>query len=1041
MVSVNSTVLQATSQYTGSSLSSLTNSTAWKAAVGNLSTSLLPSPQQLYSLPLRLVSRLDRFVVHLLNHYILGAVLSTGGAGAPEAVGANAMAEAAAQPGVIPALVEPAAESWAAFFAEAFQASTFKSYWGMLHYLTSRWSFTCFALALILNRVNVYGAARQRLYLNWTRRLALRIVPILLLTSQIHSLLQAMRCQTSPDFSLYRHGDLNKYSLLDWSTDGGSLHTLSSTILFRSTDADACAAVGMSRPSPKVRAPHGSFSLLWPSFLKLGLSHVTESLSCSLQQIPAMTEVGMSVFEHSLAFAEAETMISHTLGLGLFGSGRPTSENKTSTSGKSANSESAGTIPASGTILALADATASLTSPHILDRINVPVEVLLVTLLSCSNALSSHIIAVLGKQRQWRLINTGIWGIAFMASFVWGFMTTSMMVRSGEDGDERPVRSLLHFPTVAIVGFLPHICILLGIFVCLGIYLVALTFTAASLGTNPHIPQPSSLRERFRIAHHNLQAAVQTRGINIRWNEDFYTALLRIGFAALTAASEAVFLNEGRSVEVRQFTWLEEDRLDEFEASHDQHGAFSKNQQFQILEEYGLPPASPGGTDKGGVWESGFAKERKFQKKEGEMSSKDSFVYPTPRTGGVGAVQRTTRFYLLMIYSRGILFLLAQYVSFGLGVALDNMGITSRPRWLRKLVGRSLKKARQEKESWNYGHDLDLCFLTEDGILLTAEHQHVDIEPGMKRRLQRWLAPESSEKIDELLDAEMYEWWKTGGWFGTKDESGDYEPPERDEFDDTTSVISMATTTNDSIDSSGEREGDNEDAWESEPEGQRTPTQSAFGPTWTFDGIANRQSTPEIADSPLDAATLARLLNPPDKQTREEARILASHLSASQNSGIMTRSRYRREVDSERARVLLAGRLLYPSPPPNHNHNQNQNQPPNPNHLYPHHDISVFHTHSPSSSSNINNQPNNPQPLTTMEESEVLESLILSRRKKHTPAPRPLGPETIEDEANRQAGPPCVVCQSAARTIIAWPCRCLCVCEDCRISLALNNFV
>ena len=146
MVSVNSTVLQATSQYTGSSLSSLTNSTAWKAAVGNLSTSLLPSPQQLYSLPLRLVSRLDRFVVHLLNHYILGAVLSTGGAGAPEAVGANAMAEAAAQPGVIPALVEPAAESWAAFFAEAFQASTFKSYWGMLHYLTSRWSFTCFAL-------------------------------------------------------------------------------------------------------------------------------------------------------------------------------------------------------------------------------------------------------------------------------------------------------------------------------------------------------------------------------------------------------------------------------------------------------------------------------------------------------------------------------------------------------------------------------------------------------------------------------------------------------------------------------------------------------------------------------------------------------------------------------------------------------------------------------------------------------------------------------------------------------------------------------
>lgn len=149
MVSVNSTLLQATSRYTGSSFSTFANSTAWKAAVGNLTTSLLPSPQQLYSFPLRLVSRLDRSVIHLLNHYILGAFLSAGaagGAGAAEAAGANAMAEVAAQPGVVPALADPAAESWAAFFAEAFQASTFKSYWGMLHYLTSRWAFTCFAL-------------------------------------------------------------------------------------------------------------------------------------------------------------------------------------------------------------------------------------------------------------------------------------------------------------------------------------------------------------------------------------------------------------------------------------------------------------------------------------------------------------------------------------------------------------------------------------------------------------------------------------------------------------------------------------------------------------------------------------------------------------------------------------------------------------------------------------------------------------------------------------------------------------------------------
>ena len=589
MVSIAGTAL--TTQAVASPIVNLTN---LKIAAGNVSSSYFinPSFEQILRLPFRFATRVDQVFVHIWNNYILATLGITGVAGVGglnAAAGGLGAHMADAQPVVGEGLVQAGPESWAAFFAEAFQASTFKSYWGMLHYLTSRWAFTCFAMALILNRIGVYGASRQRIRLTWTRRLALRIVPILLLLSQTHSILQAIRCQTSPEFSLYRHGDNNKYSLLDWSTDGGSLHTLTSTVLFRSTDAEACAAVGLSRPEPDVKAPLGSFSLLWPAFLRLSLAHAVESLSCTLQQIPTMTEVGMSVFEHSLAFAEAETMISHTLGLGLFGNGKSASASKTTSANSSTSSGFQATIPASGTILAIADATTSLTSPHFLDRVNVPVEVLLVTLLSCSNALSSHVIAVLGKQRQWRLINTGIWGMAFMGSFVWGLLTTSVMVRSGEDGDDRPVSSLLHFPTVAIVGFLPHMCIIFGIWVCLMIYLIALILTAVSLGTNPHIPQPTSFKQRFSIAHDNLQAAVQTRGINIRWYEDFYTALLRVGFAALTAASEAVFLNEGRSVEVRQFTWLEEDRLDEFETVKNEQGTFSNTQQFQILEEYGSP--------------------------------------------------------------------------------------------------------------------------------------------------------------------------------------------------------------------------------------------------------------------------------------------------------------------------------------------------------------------------------------------------------------------------------------------------------------------
>ena len=871
------------------------------------------------------------------------------------------MADAVAQPGLAQAVGDVGTEPWATFFTEAFQASTFKSYWAMLHYLTSRWSFSVFCLALILNRISVYGASRQRIQLTWTKRLALRIVPILLFVGQIRSLLQAIQCQTSPDYSLYRHGDNNKYSLLDWSTDGGPLNTIASTLLLQSTDAEACAAIGMSRPSSEVRASRGSFSLLWPSFMRLSLSHLVESLSCSLQQIPSMTEVGMSVFEHSLAFAEVETMISHTLGLGYFGV--PKIADGTKTNSTVSQADTPPTIPASGTILALADATAALTNPHMLDRVNVPVEVLLITLLSCGNSLSSHVIAVLGKQRQWRLVNTAVWGMAFMGSFVWGLFTTSVMVRSGDNGDYRPVSSLLHFPTVAIVGFLPHMAILVGIAVCLVIYLIALTLTAVSLETNPQIPRPTSLIERFMIAHDNLQAAVQTRGASIRWYEDFYTALLRVGFAALTAASEAVFLNEGRAVEVRQFTWLEEERLDEFDSAMREKGpfqsAFPHGQQFQILEEYGLPPSSPGGTDKGGAWESGYRKERKFDKNETNLEGKDSFVYPTPRSGGVGAVQRTTRFYLLMVYMRGIMYLIAGYVGFGVGVVLDAVGVTARPPWLRRIVGRSVKKMKEDQSGIHGSGMLDFWLLNEGGKLAIPKSEEVDIEPEMRRRLMNDF---SNEKIDDMLDLKLYDWFKSGGWFGTKDESGEYQPCNEDDFDDTTSVVSMSTEATSTVESG--------DDWNSEPEGATTPTQTSSGTTWSFSNV-QAQDAP-FTDFPLDAATLARLLNPQDRESRGEAHILASHLQAGANgtSGIMTRSRYRRDLESERARILLAGRTPDPSQPST--------------------------SKAPAISLYSSSQPTGPQPLTSTEESEILESLILARRQNRAAAPpKPRSPKLI----------------------------------------------
>jgi len=990
------------------SIAAQTATTNLSAATSNATVSSFAatSAKDVALYPLRQLAKIDRFIfstlprrvfqltgLNVLAHRAIEHFRTGNG---PAAGGAGGMAQVG----------EAAGGTWTDLFFDTFQQGSNKSYWGMLHYVTSRWAFTCFLMALILNRVNVYASSRQRIMLTWNKRLALRFIPIMLFITQMYHLLQAVHCQTSPQFSLYRHGDIDKYSILDWSTEGGPLHQASSAILFWSTDEQSCAAVGMSRPEPGVRASRGSFSLLWPTFLRLSLSHLVENLSCSLQQVPVMTEVALSVFEHSLAFAEAETMIAHTITKRITKMANTTTNTTTraatATAATASNASLEGTIPASGTILAITDAAHAMFGSHPFDRINVPVEVLLVAFLSCGNALTSHIIAILGKKQKWRLVNTAFWGLCYMVAFTWGFFSESEMVRM-EGGVPKPVSGLLHFPTVAIVGFLPHMAIILGILACGMIYFVALLLTAISLGTNPNIRRPTSLKERVSIAHDNLQAAIQLKTVAIRYYEDFYTALLRVGFAALTAASEAVFLNEGRAVEMRQFTWLEEERLDELDASRSTRTADEAH--FQIVEEYGLPTMSVDDRSlRAGEWKSGYDKERKLEKKEKTLQNKDSFIYPNPRTDGVGALQRTTRFYLLFIFMRGILFTIGGWAAYGIGTFLDRVGITARPAWLRKVIGGSLKQISNDRDrlqALEENRKFDK-WAQASGIGNRSRDADIDIEHDMRSKI----VVEDHENPQEVLDQRMYDWWKGGGWYGSVDESGDYLPPipsiEQDE--DATSVIT--TTTAASM-------ADDEQAWESEPDGARTPTQGQLSSGWSFAGIRQRRSVTPSPEAPiLDNATLSRLLNPPDQKSRDEARILSSHLNS--DDTVMTRSRYRQQSQNDRAKVLLAGRTPL---------------------------ALNISTSAPAQHPSIR------EPLTGEEESHVLEQLLITRRVQKQRQTHNLSQQNLPAfsdvqpaEQQTQSGPLCVVCQAEPRTIIAWPCRCLTVCEDCRVNLAMNNF-
>ncbi|KAJ6129172.1 hypothetical protein N7512_001952 [Penicillium capsulatum] len=773
---------------------------------------------------------------------------------------------------------------------------------GFFGYLTSVWSFACLVEALILNRITIYASTRRHLRLGWERRLALRIIPILLFASQILSLLRGIRCQSSPSYSSMRYGTPEKHLVFDYASGGGALHWLSSSLLPWESDEQACSVVQMARSTVTTGVPYGSFSLLWPVFLLLCLSHFVETLSCALQGRPVMTETGMSIFEHSLAFAEAESMIAKSIGLGLFGLPKQSPLNE------GASSES------SNSPLQL------LTRAQVLERMNVTPELLLIVLISCLNSLSSHILDVLGKQSRYRLFNTAVWGFCFMAAMSWGLENGPPV--SAETG-------VLKFPTVCIVGFIPHLLVLLGILICLLIYGLALFITALSMSFEGD--QPTTLRQRFTLAHENMQGSNQIRSIRVNRHEDFYTTLLRIGYVALTAASEAVFLNEGQAVIARQMTWLEKDRLAEIEASRERnspHGNHLNQPHGGSLDPHALSSfemlAQPA------AWESGYTREKKIEKpKNGSR-----VVRPEAELGGVGAVRAD-----------------------GPGHAKIAKTAEETPRPSR----------------WTF------WILTEDGELELPGDYEFDVELEMKKcersNKQQW---EGSD--ERRLDAKLYDWWKAGGSWGNQDHTPDYTPVVDDD-DDTTSVVSMSTNASES-------------EWEDYPsDGRRTPTQSNPYPGHS------RESSP-LPDPLMDMSSFARLLDPRDRESREEARILAAHLSPGHHSSrIMTRSQYQRQVETQRSQVLLSSRLHRP----------------------------------PGTAHSEKRRP------TAEEEMELLEQLILSRRAETASTS---DPETWESGATGLGpnGPPCVVCQTSPRSIITWPCRCLCICEDCRVSLAMNNF-
>lgn len=819
-------------------------------------------------------------------------------------------------------------------------------------YATSKWALCCIAMAVILNRTHIFAATRRRVRLQWPVRLVIRTLPLILFYIQARSLLQSIQCQTTPDFAELRWGNASKSSDLMFSQPNALLHGLSSTLLFGATDEESCLAVRMIPAEDNDALDlKGSLSLLWPLFGTFCLSQFLETISCALQGRPMSAETGMTLFEHSLAFAEADAAISNQLGWGIF----------SSAAGNGTPKENVGVN--------------TISRSMILKRVNTPPEVLLVAFLSTMSHITSHLLGLFGKQAKFRLVSTGFWALCFMGSIVHSAVTFSL---------EDPTRQgLLRYPTVCIIGFIPHLLVLVGILVCLSIYGLALVLSA--LATSPTTAQGESLtlKQRIVFAHSNMQANLSFSDLRITMEMDFYTALLRAGFGAITMATEAVYLNEDRGVTLRRTTWLEEERyreLEELKMSWISSGI--PGSRYDTSGVIGLVPVKDGQLRAS----SGYARERAAQKLSSPITGERRTV-----RDGIGAAERSGRWLLALDYLMHINKLVLTVWAMLICRLLSKIGVQNPPRWLKKW-SKLPKSGRPEDRRSRRGPSYE-SVVQGAGTIGLAEirrSDRVDVEREVRQRYQSQEQPEDGSTREQWIDSKLYQWWLHGGWWGKTDTSGEYVPAaeEEDPNFDLTSVIS---TTESVYSFDGERDIG---AWEdvdSNDDGQRTPTQRS--------PFASRESSPVI-DTPLQPADLAALLNPRSAEDRGQARVLAAHLGSDR---IMTRAEYKRYEQAQRSQILFS-----------------------------------------------NSRVRAPSRMTPEEEIQILEQILIERRTATASAD---GGVSSSDAAGGASsswatgaagmgpdGPQCVVCQSSPRTIIVWPCRCLSLCDDCRVSLALNNY-